>query len=38
MSNTILNVEGEEGQSIPLIIDSPHSGTEYPLDLSLIHI
>lgn len=34
MSNTILNVEGEEGQSIPLIIDSPHSGTEYPLDFN----
>lgn len=30
--DTILNVEGDIGQSIPLIIDSPHSGTQYPLD------
>ena len=34
MSKKILNVEGDEGQSIPLIIDSPHSGTEYPLDFN----
>ena len=34
MSDKILNVEGDEGQSIPLIIDSPHSGTEYPLDFN----
>ena len=34
MSNTILNVEGDEGQSFPLIIDSPHNGTEYPLDFN----
>ena len=32
ISNTILNVAGELSQSIPLIVDSPHSGTNYPLD------
>ena len=32
MVNMILNVLGEEGQSIPLIVDSPHSGVVYPSD------
>ena len=30
----ILNVDGEEGQSIPLIVDSPHSGVIYPSDFN----
>ena len=30
----ILNVHGEEGQSIPLIVDSPHSGIVYPTDFN----
>ena len=30
----ILNVDGEEGQSIPLIVDSPHSGIVYPPDFN----
>ena len=30
----ILNVDGEEGQSIPLIVDSPHSGINYPSDFN----
>jgi N-formylglutamate amidohydrolase len=34
MLNTILNVDGDEGQSIPLIIDSPHSGQVYPSDFN----
>ena len=31
MLDLILNVDGEEGQSIPLIVDSPHSGIIYPV-------
>ena len=34
MLDTILNVDGEEGQSIPLIVDSPHSGVIYPSDFN----
>ena len=34
MLDTILNVDGEEGQSIPLIVDSPHSGVVYPSDFN----
>ena len=34
MLDTILNVDGEEGQSIPLIVDSPHSGIIYPSDFN----
>ena len=34
MINMILNVHGEEGQSIPLIVDSPHSGVIYPSDFN----
>ena len=30
----ILNVDGEGGQSIPLIVDSPHSGDIYPSDFN----
>ena len=30
MLNKILTIDGEEGQSIPLILDSPHSGQFYP--------
>ena len=28
----VLTVEGDETQSVPLVFDSPHSGTEYPDD------
>jgi len=28
----VLSIEGETNQSIPLVLDSPHSGTEYPAD------
>lgn len=28
----VLSVEGEETQRVPLVLDSPHSGTEYPDD------
>ena len=28
----VLSVTGAEGQRLPLIFDSPHSGTEYPAD------
>ena len=34
MLNTILNIDGDTGQSIPLIIDSPHSGQLYPSDFN----
>ena len=34
MLDMILNVHGEEGQSIPLIVDSPHSGVVYPSDFN----
>ena len=34
MLDMILNVDGEEGQSIPLIVDSPHSGVIYPSDFN----
>lgn len=30
MHDKILTIDGEEGQSIPLILDSPHSGQFYP--------
>lgn len=28
----VLTIEGEAGQSLPIVFDSPHSGTEYPAD------
>lgn len=34
MPNKILTIDGEEGQSIPLILDSPHSGQLYPTDFN----
>ena len=34
MHNNILTIDGEEGQSIPLILDSPHSGQFYPKDFN----
>tara|TARA_B100000768_G_scaffold17468_1_gene15930 strand:+ start:639 stop:1493 length:855 start_codon:yes stop_codon:yes gene_type:complete len=34
MLNKILTIDGEEGQSIPLILDSPHSGQLYPTDFN----
>ena len=34
MLDMILNVKGEKGQSIPLIVDSPHSGVIYPSDFN----
>lgn len=30
----VLIVEGEEGQTVPLVLDSPHSGTHYPQDFN----
>ena len=34
MLKKILTIDGEEGQSIPLILDSPHSGQLYPRDFN----
>lgn len=28
----VLTVHGKQGQSVPLVFDSPHSGTDYPAD------
>lgn len=28
----VLSVKGAEGQHLPLVFDSPHSGTDYPVD------
>ena len=30
----VLSVEGHADQSIPLVLDSPHSGTHYPSDFA----
>ena len=30
----VLAIEGEDSQTIPLILDSPHSGTHYPSDFN----
>ncbi|MDO5620351.1 MAG: N-formylglutamate amidohydrolase [Paracoccus sp. (in: a-proteobacteria)] len=32
----VLTIEGREGWRIPLVLDSPHSGTEYPADFGHI--
>ncbi len=36
MTNKILSVLGEKNQLIPLILDSPHSGTFYPDDFNYV--
>lgn len=28
----VLTIDGEAAQSVPLVLDSPHSGTQYPVD------
>lgn len=34
MSEKNITIFGENNQSIPLILDSPHSGTTYPTDFN----
>ena len=34
MSEKNITIFGENNQSIPLILDSPHSGTTYPEDFN----